>query len=107
MGSTRTPITVTRRSGYLAYFTHDARAYVTSTLFCDCAEVKISTFTNGRETDSDLQTEYTCANTQHGRHQGSAQVCASPFDNGPARNISFTRTVSPGLIAWGITRRAA
>ncbi len=37
-----TPLTVTSRSGSLAYFTHDGRSCVTSLLFCDCPSVDLA-----------------------------------------------------------------
>lgn len=63
-----TPVTVTSRSGSLAYFTHNDQACVASLLFCNCADVAL--------TEDRGQIVYTCPH--HGQHFASITPLTTP-----------------------------
>lgn len=62
------PVTVTSRSGSLAYFTHNDQACVTSLLFCNCADVALAI--DGHNVVYDCPT--------HGSHVASITVLTTP-----------------------------
>jgi hypothetical protein len=105
------PATIESRTGHLAYIAYGEDRFVVSTLRCNCAEIAVSVYLNGREVDGNMQAVYVCET--HGVNMAHAQRMETDADRA-ARAAQLDRVFGnfdfvhrgqkrkPGFAAWGV-----
>jgi hypothetical protein len=105
------PAVIESRTGHLAYIAYGEDRFVVSTLRCNCAEIAVSVYLNGREVDGNMQAVYVCET--HGVNMDHAQRMETDADRA-ARSAQLDRVFGnfdfvprgrkrqPGFVAWGV-----
>lgn len=105
---------ITHRSGHQAFVELDGVKYSVGTLYCNCADIEIALYANGRETDGNLQAIYGCALC--GVHTtASATRCTTPAERrevdptlavpifGWAERDAWQRVKKSHIPTWGFS----